>query len=76
MRGVLDMLKKVDTSGPWVLCKKCNNRIRSEHRHDFRWCPCKSLAVDGGGDYLKLSFSGNPEESYEIIEDHVSEDHI
>lgn len=27
--------------------------IESETRHDFKWCKCKSVAVDGGHDYLK-----------------------
>ena len=34
-------------------CKKCDTVIESKHRHDFVWCKCKSLAVDGGKDYLR-----------------------
>jgi hypothetical protein len=36
-----------------IRCKKCGDLVASEHRHDFRWCKCKSVAVDGGHDYLK-----------------------
>jgi len=38
-----------------VKCKKCGDQIYSRARHDFRWCACKSVAVDGGRDYLKIS---------------------
>jgi hypothetical protein len=34
-------------------CKKCGETIESKHRHDFVWCKCESIAVDGGKDYLK-----------------------
>jgi tRNA(Ile2) C34 agmatinyltransferase TiaS len=34
-------------------CKKCGNIIESKHRHDFVWCKCGAIAVDGGKDYLK-----------------------
>jgi len=31
-----------------VQCKRCGDIIRSEHRHDLKWCRCGSVAVDGG----------------------------
>ena len=34
-------------------CKKCGDTIASEHRHDFKWCKCKAIAVDGGHDYIR-----------------------
>lgn len=34
-------------------CPNCLDEIESTHRHDFVWCRCGSLAVDGGKDYLK-----------------------
>lgn len=34
-------------------CLKCGDVIESKHRHDFVWCKCQSVAVDGGKDYLK-----------------------
>jgi len=36
-------------------CTKCGDIIESRHRHDFVWCKCGALAVDGGRDYLKRS---------------------
>jgi hypothetical protein len=43
-----------------INCNKCGTLIKSESRHDFVWCPCKSVAVDGGKDYLRRV--GNPED--------------
>ena len=40
-------------SGPYIECAACHERIRSEHRHDFRECRCKATFVDGGSDYLR-----------------------
>jgi hypothetical protein len=36
-----------------IRCLKCNDVIESTHRHDFVWCKCKSVAVDGGLSYCK-----------------------
>ena len=36
-----------------AICNKSGDHIESKHRHDFVWCSCKSVAVDGGKDYLK-----------------------
>jgi hypothetical protein len=51
-----------------IQCKKCNYIIYSRARHDFRWCPCETVAVDGGRDYLKIT--GNPED-YETCQIYV-----
>ena len=34
-------------------CKKCGDIIYSAYRHDFKYCKCGSVAVDGGTDYLR-----------------------
>ncbi|WP_430793292.1 DUF7695 domain-containing protein [Bacillus thuringiensis] len=31
-----------------IQCKKYGTVIESQHRHDFKWYPCLSVAVDGG----------------------------
>ena len=41
-------------------CKKCGDIIQSKHRHDMVWCKCGAIAIDGGGDYCKVS--GNLED--------------
>lgn len=34
-------------------CLDCNTEIVSVHRHDFKYCRCGSIAVDGGDEYLR-----------------------
>ena len=36
-----------------VQCTRCKEIIESTSVHDFRWCKCKCVAVDGGKEYLK-----------------------
>jgi hypothetical protein len=34
-------------------CLMCGEHIESTHVHDFRYCKCRAVAVDGGHDYLR-----------------------
>lgn len=34
-------------------CKHCNDIIESVYRHDFKFCSCEKVFVDGGLDYLR-----------------------
>jgi hypothetical protein len=52
-----------------IQCKKCNDIIESEHRHDFKWCKCGAVAVDGGKDYMRRV--GNFEDWVDKSEDVV-----
>jgi len=36
-----------------IRCRRCGDEIESRHRHDFKWCSCGSVAVDGGTAYLR-----------------------
>jgi tRNA(Ile2) C34 agmatinyltransferase TiaS len=36
-----------------IQCRRCGDIIESMNRHDFKWCKCGSVAVDGGKEYLK-----------------------
>lgn len=36
-----------------VKCNRCKEVITSTYRHDFVWCKCKAVAVDGGSCYVK-----------------------
>ena len=47
-------------------CMKCDTIIESLHRHDFKACPCGSLIVDGGTDYIKRC--GDPDFVEELNE--------
>jgi len=51
-------------------CKKCKDIIESHTVHDFKFCKCGAIAVDGGKDYIRRL--GFPEDiielsQYEII---------
>jgi hypothetical protein len=47
-----------------IQCLKCLDVVESLHTHDFRWCSCKAVAVDGGRDYLRRV--GEPENYKEL----------
>lgn len=47
-----------------ILCNKCLDVIESKSRHDFIWCSCGSVAVDGGMDYMKRC--GNSIDMFEL----------
>lgn len=36
-----------------IKCLTCGDEIHSTYRHDFRFCSCHSVGVDGGLDYLR-----------------------
>lgn len=36
-----------------IKCNLCGDEIVSTTGHDFKWCTCKSVAVDGGKNYLR-----------------------
>ena len=41
-------------------CRRCGDEIVSEHRHDFKWCSCRAIFVDGGTAYVRRG--GHPED--------------
>lgn len=34
-------------------CLKCLDIIESKYRHDFVWCSCRTVFVDGGNAYWR-----------------------
>ena len=36
-----------------IKCLECGDTPYSAHRHDFKYCKCGAVAVDGGMDYLR-----------------------
>ncbi len=43
-------------------CANCGQTMESRQRHDFRWCKCGKLAVDGGLAYVRRCYDGPYEE--------------
>lgn len=54
-----------------IKCLKCGDIIYSRATHDFHWCTCNSVAVDGGFEYFKIA--GN-QEDFKIMEIDVDTD--
>ena len=53
-----------------IKCQKCGEIIESKSVHDFKFCQCGAVAVDGGHDYLRCC--GNREdweEQSEVADD-------
>lgn len=51
-----------------IKCNKCGDEIESKHTHDFKFCKCGTVAVDGGKSYLRRSFKNTPEDFTELSE--------
>lgn len=49
-----------------IRCKKCGDIIESKSVHDFKFCKCGAVAVDGGKDYLRRC--GNLDDFEELSE--------
>ncbi len=50
-----------------IQCLHCEDVIVSTYVHDFKYCKCKKVAVDGGLLYLKRSFESSPEKDYKEL---------
>ena len=49
-----------------IRCNNCGDVIESTYRHDYVKCSCGRVAVDGGRDYLRRSFTNNPDDYIEL----------
>lgn len=49
-----------------IKCKHCGDIIESTSTHDFKFCSCGKVAVDGERSYLKRI--GNPNDWEELSE--------
>jgi hypothetical protein len=52
--------------GQKIKCNKCGEILESLYRHDFHYCSCKSVAIDGGSDYTRILGS---KENWSFVED-------
>lgn len=51
-----------------IQCTNCKDIIESEYTHDFKWCKCGTVAVDGGLSYAKRSFKNSPADFMDLSE--------
>lgn len=49
-----------------IRCNKCGDVIESDSVHDFKFCKCGAIAVDGGHEYLRRC--GNLEDITDLSE--------
>lgn len=47
-----------------VVCPKCSDIIYSRANHDFHWCTCESVFIDGGFDYVRVGGNCLPKMKY------------
>lgn len=51
-------------------CKKCGDAIESKYGHDFKYCKCGAIFVDGGLEYSRYGWpSGNPADYIENLQE-------
>jgi hypothetical protein len=53
-------VKTIKTKVNCIECPKCGDIIYSRVRHDFHYCACETIAIDGGFDYMRVLFIDNP----------------
>jgi len=56
-----------------IQCNRCGDIIESTHRHDFKWCSCGTVAVDGGKDYMKRCYQKPGDYTELSIENSIEE---
>ena len=59
-----------------IKCNHCGDIIESKHRHDFKWCSCETVFIEGGLDYTRVGFKNSPEDftnlcEYEEVENEI-----
>lgn len=51
-----------------IKCNHCGDIIVSESVHDFRFCSCGVVAVDGGNEYLRRTYKNSKDDFIEMSE--------
>ena len=51
------VIKRIRTLVHCIKCPSCRDIIYSRTRHDFHFCTCGSIAIDGGFDYLRVMYN-------------------
>ena len=59
-----------------IKCNHCGDIIESKHRHDFKFCKCGTVAVDGGLNYERRLFKNSPDDFTNLSEWKEDEDKI
>lgn len=57
-----------------IQCRHCGDVIESRYTHDFKFCSCGAVFVDGGCEYLRRGYRDGPEEDYIELSDYEEEE--
>jgi len=57
-----------------IRCKHCGDIIESETVHDFKYCTCGAVFVDGGHNYLRRGYMNNSDDYEELSEVEAGEE--
>lgn len=57
-----------------IKCNLCGDIIESENTHDFKWCKCGSVFVDGGHSYFRRGYKNSPEDYEDLSEAELIKD--
>ncbi len=49
-------MKTTKTKVSAIECPTCKDVIYSRARHDFHYCGCGEVAIDGGFEYVRISY--------------------
>ena len=53
-----------------IKCNYCGDIIESKSVHDFKFCKCGAVAVDGGHEYLRRCFKEDPKKDFEDMSEY------
>ena len=59
-------MKKIKRNA--IRCNTCGETIESTYRHDFKYCSCGQVFVDGGLDYLRRGYTNSLDDYTELSE--------
>lgn len=51
-----------------IKCAHCGYVIESKYTHDFKYCSCGTVAVDGGLSYLRRSYKNSHDDFVDLSE--------
>lgn len=51
-----------------IQCAHCGDIIESKHTHDFKWCKCGTVYIDGGFSYTRIGFRNSPNDFIDLRE--------
>ena len=49
-----------------IMCEDCRSIIWSIHQHDFRYCKCQKIFIDGGRNYTRIGYSNKRPRTLQI----------